>query len=91
MELKLNKLPAHNYKCIVVPSEKLKKQISDYKTIIVGKDKYKVIQWVTIHKSEPIPSSLMLLSIGVVIDNGSVFEKYKNSDKLIFFICEFIN
>lgn len=86
-------IPKHDYKCIVVPSEKLKgKPISDYE-IITDNDnqEYKIIQWVTIIKSEMIPSSLLLLSIGAVPDADSIFKKYRKSNKLYFFICEKIN
>lgn len=89
MDIKLNSIPKHDYKCIVVPSEKLEGiPVSDYKVIISGDEKYKIVQWVTILKTEMIPTSLLLLSIGADIDSDSIFKKYKRSNKLYFFICE---
>jgi hypothetical protein len=73
-----------------VPSEKLEgKPVSDYSTIHdKSGEKYKIVQWVTILKTENIPSSLLLLAIGVDLDKETIFKKYKRSNKLYFFICE---
>lgn len=90
--LQVQNVPKHGIILIAVPSERLKMQVSDYKFIeTTEKEKYKVIQWVTILKSEPMPSSLMLLATGQDIMRYQVWEVYKKSDKLIFFICEKIN
>lgn len=90
--LQVPTVPKHGIILIAVPSERMNKPVSDYKFIETPeKEKYKVIQWVTIMKSEPMPSSLMLLATGQDIMRYQVWEVYKKSDKLIFFICEKID
>lgn len=88
MELKLNIIPEHNYKCIVVSSETMHAPVSDYETITCDNVKYNIVEWVTVLKSEYIPMSLLLLSIGTVMPKETIYKKYKKSDRLIFFICE---
>jgi len=88
--LQIQTIPKHDYKLIVVPSEKIEKQISDYQIIQSGNEKYKIVEWVTILRTEPMPSSLMLLATGKDIFSFEVWNAYPNSNKLIFFICELI-
>lgn len=89
MDLKLNVIPEHNYKCIVVPSEAIFRQVNDYKTITYDNIKYNIMAKVTVLRSAPIiPSSLLLLSIGVILSKETIYKKYKRSDRLYFFICD---
>ncbi len=92
MDIKLNIIPKHDYKCIVVPSETMPMPVNDYKTITCDNVKYNITAKVTVLRSDPIiPSSLLLLSIGEVISKEAIYKKYKKSDRLIFFMCEKIN
>lgn len=80
-------IPEHNYKIIIVPSEKIKGLVSDYSEIQTPSKKYKIIQRVTVLRSEPLPSSLMILATGDDFCKAEIFGKYRKSDKLYFFIC----
>ncbi|MCJ7802741.1 MAG: hypothetical protein MUP82_10340 [Candidatus Marinimicrobia bacterium] len=66
----------------------MKKNVSDYKEIESEGVKYKIVQWVTIMKSEFMPSTLTLLATGQDLSMDEIWKAFKNSDKIIFFICE---
>jgi len=83
-----NKIIEHGIKLIPVPSERLTKPISDYTEIHSDEKKYKVLTWVTITKLEPIPSILILLSTGKDFSDNELWNFYKKSNRIIFFVCE---
>ena len=88
MILQVPKLPEHGYILIAVPSERMKDPVSDYKEIESEGVKYKVVQWVTIMKTEHMPSLLMILATGQDLSRDEIWKAFKKSNKIIFFICE---
>lgn len=89
--LQVKIIPKHSYKLIAVPSERMDKPVSDYNEIESEGQKYKIVQWVTVHRNEQMPSTLTLLSTGKEIMYFEMWSAFKKSDKIIFFICEKID
>jgi hypothetical protein len=87
MDLQLEKIPEHDFRLIVVPGELLKQPVSNYKHIKAGNDVYDIYTEVIHNKGEVWSSSLPLLSTGVFFTEQQVFEKYPNSNRIIFFLC----
>lgn len=91
MILSISPIPKHSYILIAVPSERMDNPVSDYTKIESEGQKYKIIERVTIFKNEPMPSTLTLLSIGKEVMYFEMWNAFKKSDRIIFFICEKIN
>lgn len=89
--LQVKTIPKHSYKLIAVPSERMDRPVSDYTEIESEEEKYKIVQRVTIFKNEPMPSSLTLLSTGQDLQYPEIWNAFKKSDRIIFFVCENIN
>lgn len=84
--LRIKEPPEHNYKLIVVAGERI--ETKEPKFLESKKNKYKIIDKITIEKGEQIPIVLNLLSIGQYLDSDDVFKAYKKSNKIIFYICK---
>jgi len=83
-----NKLIETGVVLIPVPSERLKGHVSDYTEIHAEGAEFKIIDRVTITKLELIPTVLILLSTGMDISDSEIWNKYKRSNRIIFFVCK---
>lgn len=86
--LQVQTIPKHSYILIAVPDERMDKPVSDYTKIESNNQKYKIVQRVTITKNEPMPSSLILLATGQPLEYFEIWNAFKKSEKIIFFVCE---
>lgn len=91
MNLTLAQIPDHNFRIIVVPGEFIKHPVSDYKNIIIDKKKYAIYDEIIHNKGDRWGTALPLLAAGSFFSEKDVFDKYVNSDRIIFFICKKIN
>ena len=74
---------------IPVPSEKMEGKKSEYKYIQDDSgNKYEILQTYTFEKNEVFPGGLMLLATGQKIKSVDIWEKYKNSEYIYFFVCK---
>lgn len=87
MNLSISHIPEHNIRVIVVPGELLKHPISEYTHIECDGKVYEIYTEIIHNKGEAWSSALPLLATGQSFDENMVFEKYSNSDRIIFFIC----
>ena len=86
--LQVQNPPEHGYIIIAVPSEKIESKTSDIKKLVSKNGtNYRVVDRVTCSRSEMLPSAMIILATGQSIPDSEIWAKYKNSDKLIFFIC----
>lgn len=86
--LQVQEPPVHDYCVIAVPEEKIKEHLSDIDVLKSNKNEYTVIDTIQCHKGEMIPSILLLLSAGTYINDKDIWNAYKKSQKLIFFLCK---
>jgi len=81
--------PDHGFKIIAVAGEKIEGEISDLKTLTLKDGTvYKIVDRVTCLKNQMIPSCLIIMATGTYIPDSEIWNTYKKSNKLIFFICE---
>lgn len=69
----------------------MEKPVSDYTEIESEGQKYKIVERVTIFKNEPMPSILTLLSTGREVMYFEMWNYFKKSDRIIFFVCKRID
>ena len=86
--LQVQEPPVHNYCVIAVPEEKIKGHLSDIDVLKSDKNEYQVLDTIQCLKGEQIPSMLLLLSAGNYINEKDIWNAYKKSTKLIFFLCK---
>lgn len=86
--LQVQTIPKHSYILIAVPDERMDKPVSDYSEIESEGKKYKIVERVTIFRNERIPTSLTLLATGKSLEYFEIWNAFKKSEKIIFFICE---
>jgi hypothetical protein len=90
MNIQIKPVPQHSYCLAAVTSEMfLNNSLSDI-TTLTDTDGiiYNVIERIIIDKTTIIPTVLMLLAFGKVYEDNIIWENYKNSDRIIFFICQ---
>ena len=88
MNLTIEKLPSHDIKCIVTPSENLDNPVNDYKAITFDGMEFEIISHTTISKPNTIPSTLKLLAIGEDMPDERIWKAYPASEKIYFFIVK---
>ncbi|KKQ04445.1 MAG: hypothetical protein US15_C0055G0002 [Candidatus Moranbacteria bacterium GW2011_GWF1_36_4] len=49
---------------------------------------YNIYDFYVFKKGEIVPSSLLLLAMGVPFDAKLIWKKYTRSDKIFFFVCQ---
>lgn len=91
MQLKLQSIPEHSIRVIAVPGELLKYPVSDYTHIECNGKIYEVYTEIIHNKGEIWSTALPLLSTGQSFNEKMVFDKYKDSDRIVFFVCGLAN
>lgn len=87
MDLRLKAIPGHDVILIPCPGHLVKLPLSCYRNIIVKDESFKILSYIVHKKGEFFPEALSLLSTGALFDDQEVWNKYPNSNRLIFFIC----
>lgn len=85
--LEVPPIPESKIKLVIVPSERLPVDSKISKIKSEGKT-YFIIDRFTFSKSDPHPNGMILLATGKIIDKETVWNKYRNSDKLYFYIIK---
>lgn len=85
--LQIKTPPQHDIKLICVPGEVYNEEDSFEDQD--GK-KYIILDQYTYEKTDPFPYGMMLLATGKHIEPDVIWNAYKKSDKIMFFICKMI-
>ena len=87
MQITISSRPESKYKLIPVASEQIKGD-SAVTTIRQDGKVYKVIDRITYHKGEFIPTGFMRVVMGKELTMDDIWDWYKNSDSIIIFVGE---
>lgn len=87
-KLILSKVASTNFRIIPIPSERFEGEAKTIETIQVGNDTYKVADCYSYKREEIIPNALKRLGYGKNVPDEKIWERYKNSEKMYFFVVE---
>lgn len=89
MNLTIPELKDHNVRLIAIAGEYVDGNISDIQHLITPSNvKYKVHDLYKFRKDETFPQALMLLATGQNVKPEKIWQKYRKSEYLYFFIVE---
>jgi hypothetical protein len=87
-KLILSQIAPTNCRIIPVASERFESEANQIETIQVGNDTYKVSDCYSYERGELIPNALKRLGYGKDVPDEKIWEKFKNSEKMYFFVVE---
>jgi len=88
MELEVTQIPTSNILLIPVASQNMTTEFpSEIGKIKHGNDYYRVHEWFLYEKGEHFPKALFLLALGVAVTPEMIWNKYKESNSIILFVC----
>ena len=87
--MQIRNQPNHSYRVIPVAIELIKEPAHEIKELISDDGtKYIVHDFFVYEKKEGISNAMLLLAIGKNIDHSEIWNAYRKSDRIVFFVVE---
>lgn len=90
MLLEVTQIPTSKIILIPVASQNMNTEFPNDIDIIKNKTthtSYKVYEWFLYSKGEHFPTALFLVALGVIVTPEMIWDKYKESESIILFVC----
>ena len=93
MDVEIKVLNKHRFRMIAVAQQNLGgKMIFDIDCLVFEGRRFKVHDKFTFERGDSIvPGGLMLLAFGQKVEAEKIWNKYPNSERIYFFVCEELN